>query len=306
MSEERVIRLLVESDGQRLDRYLARRLPDHSRTAVQRLIAEGRVLVNGLPTKAAYRPQVGDIVEIALPTVVEGGPRPEAIPLDIIYEDADLAVVNKPAGMVVHPAPGHPGGTLMNALMARYPELAAEGGERPGIVHRLDRDTSGLILVALNRATQWRLQRLFARRAVPKRYLALVEGTLQPLRGLIEAPVGRDPRCRQKMAVVQRGGRPARTAYRVREYLPGYTLVLVRPQTGRTHQIRVHFAAIGHPVAGDLIYGGRPVAGLQRQFLHAWRLTIPIPSTGEWRTFTAPLPADLEEVLRELRASRRA
>jgi 23S rRNA pseudouridine1911/1915/1917 synthase len=227
---------------------------------------------------------------------------PEAIPLDIVYEDADLIVVNKPAGLVVHPAAGHAHGTLVHAILARCPDLAGIGGAlRPGIVHRLDRDTSGLIVIAKNDAAQFALQRQFKNRTVEKVYLALVEGIPHQLHGRIEAPIGRDPRHRQRMAVVAHGGRPAQTDYRVVEVLGHHALIEVRPRTGRTHQIRVHLASLGYPVAGDRVYGRqRRLPALSRQFLHAWRLTLDLPSTGERRTFAASLPPDLRAVLRDL------
>jgi len=230
---------------------------------------------------------------------------PEAIPLTIVYEDSFLLVVDKPAGLVVHPAPGHPGGTLVNALLAHCPELASSGDRRPGIVHRLDRDTSGLILVAKSEKVRRALQRQFQDRQVHKAYLALLEGLLQPSMGRIEAPLGRDPHHRQRMAVMP-GGREAVTKYQVLELFThpvgpvagDYTLVEAEPLTGRTHQIRVHFASIGHPVVGDPVYGRRkrrlPVP---RQFLHAHLLGFDHPVTSEHLELEAPLPADLAALL---------
>ena len=222
---------------------------------------------------------------------------PEAIPLRIIYEDEDLLVVDKPAGMTVHPAPGQTRHTLVNALLAHCRDLSGVGGVlRPGIVHRLDKDTSGLLLVAKNDRAHADLSRQLKERAVEKGYLALVRGRMEQAEGVIEGAIGRDPRNRKRMAIVE-GGRPARTAYRVREYLDGMTLVEVAPSTGRTHQIRVHFAAAGHPIVGDALYG-KPSALVGRQFLHAYRLAFRHPRDGRHVAFESPLPPDLEEALR--------
>lgn len=301
----RQIELQVRSDGGRLDRFLADMLPELSRSAAQRLIDSGQVAVNGELVKASYKIRVGDQVVTFLPS--EGGAElvPQPIPLSIIYEDPVLLVVDKPAGMVVHPAPGHTEGTLVNALLARYPELASSGNERPGIVHRLDRDTSGLILVAKREKTRRALQQQFKDRSVDKAYLALLDGHLQPAWGRIEAPIGRDPHHRQRMAVLP-GGREAVTEYHVLEQAShktgpvagDYTLVEAGPRTGRTHQIRVHFASIGYPVVGDSIYGRRKShLPLSRQFLHAWKLGFKHPTTGERMNLDAPLPPELSFVL---------
>jgi 23S rRNA pseudouridine1911/1915/1917 synthase len=236
----------------------------------------------------------------------------DAIPLSVIFEDDALLVIDKPAGMVVHPAPGHRSGTLVNALLAYSPDLSAEAGDRPGIVHRLDRDTSGLIMVAKSDRVRRVLQRQFQEHRVHKTYLALLLGQLQPRWGRVCAPLGRDPMHRQRMAV-HAGGREATTEYQVLEYYGqaghqagpaagDYTLVRAEPETGRTHQIRVHFASIGHPIAGDAVYGRRRTSlPLERQFLHAWRLGFEHPMTGEDLAFEAPLPPDLASVLATLR-----
>ncbi len=303
---QRIVRWIVEDGGERLDRHLAQVLTDYSRSAVQKLIAEGVITVNSKVAKAGQQIEIGDVIECALSAPESGLPQPEPIPLDVIYEDRHLLVINKPAGLVVHPGAGRDSGTLVNAILAHCPELTKQGGERPGIVHRLDQDTSGLIVVAKNVAALEQLQGQFKNHQVEKVYLALLEGTLQPMHGLIDAPIGRDPRHRQRMAVVTSGGRPARTAYRVREYLGKYTFVEARPETGRTHQIRVHFAAIGYPVVGDPLYGRRKSSfRLPRQFLHAWQLTLVLPPGGERRTFTAPLPHDLQQVLETLKSEAR-
>lgn len=299
---ERIISLAFERGGERLDKALAAALPDLSRSQIQRLIKGAYVTVEGRVAKPSTRLEPGDRVIVRLPPPQPTALVAEAIPLDIVYEDADILVVNKPAGMVVHPAHGHASGTLVNAVLAHCPELEGVGGEqRPGIVHRLDKDTSGLIVIAKNDRAHRELQRQFKAREVAKAYLALVEGRVSPQRGIIEAPIGRDPVHRQRMAVV-RNGREAVTRYMVLETFPEYTLVEVEPVTGRTHQIRLHLAFIGHPVVGDRVYGRRKQRlNLNRHFLHAHRLTLTLPGTGERRTFIAPLPPELEAVLAELR-----
>ncbi len=290
--------------GERLDKWLARQLPGYSRTEIQRWIKEGLVRVNGRASKPGYKLEPGDVVEVDVPAPVPyEGVKPEPIPLNVLYEDEDVIVIDKPAGMVVHPAPGHASGTLVNALLYHFPDLEGIGGvERPGIVHRLDKDTSGLILVAKNSRAHRELQRQFKAREIEKAYLALVEGHLQPKVGRIEAPIGRDKRHRKRMAVV-RDGREAITEYTVIAYYGDYTLVDVRPLTGRTHQIRVHFAFIGHPLAGDTVYGRRKQKlkpWLRRHFLHAHRIRFRLPRTGQWVEFTSPLPEDLQHILDKL------
>jgi 23S rRNA pseudouridine1911/1915/1917 synthase len=299
--------------GQRLDRVVAAALPDLSRAYVQRLIDDGRVTLNGAPAKASAKLRPGDQVRVTEPPPTPVADlRPEPLPLAVVYEDAAVLVLDKPAGLVVHPAPGHPAGTLVNAILAHAPEVAMNGSQRPGIVHRLDKDTSGLMVVAKSDAARAALVEQFAGRAVLKEYLALVHG--QPAApAVIDAPIGRDPRNRQRMAVVA-NGRPARTEIDAVERFPGYTLLRARLHTGRTHQIRVHLAFIGHPIVGDPVYGRRatpltdaagrlrplPVA---RQFLHAARLGFTLPRRDEWREFTSPLPPDLVATLEALRAA---
>jgi len=299
----RQIELTVDNGGTRLDRFLAEQVADLSRSAVRRLIDSAQVTVNGEPAKASYKVRLGDVVVACVPQPEPIEPAPEAIPLGIVYEDQALIVVDKPAGMVIHPAPGHQSGTLVNALLAHCPDLAGYAGDaRPGIVHRLDRDTSGLILVAKNEHVRRALQRQFKARQVRKVYVALLEGHVQPAHGRIEAPLGRDPRHRQRMAVVP-GGREAITEYRLLASFAGggYSLVEAEPKTGRTHQIRVHLASIGHPVVGDRIYGRRRTRlPIPRQFLHAQRLGFTHPLTGQPLEFEAPLPDDLAAVLRLL------
>jgi 23S rRNA pseudouridine1911/1915/1917 synthase len=285
--------------GARLDRFLAERCPGLSRTHAQKLIADGLVTVDGKAARASLKLNTGDIIDVTIPPEAPSHLVPEAIPLRIVYEDADLIVVDKPAGLAVHPAPGHPAHTLVNAVLGRLPELAKDQETlRPGIVHRLDKDTSGLIVVAKNRAAQADLSDQFKSRTVVKNYLVLVKGSLTPETGIIEANIGRDPRHRQRMAVVT-GGRAARTEYCVLKYIGDFSLLEIKPETGRTHQIRVHLAAIGFPVVGDATYGV-PSPHLSRQFLHASKLGFNLPSTGEWVELQSPLPEDLERALKEI------
>ena len=305
MAEERVVPLVsftVEAGGERLDKITPTHVPDLSRATAQRLIKAGEVTVNGRPSKPSYRVQVGDEVVVRVPIEMPAPVVPENIPLDVIYEDDALLVVNKPAGMVVHPAYGHASGTLVNAVLAHCPQIADVGGpDRAGVVHRLDKDTSGLILIAKDGVTRAALQRQFKRRQVAKTYLALVEGQMQPREGVVEAPVGRDKRQRKKMAVV-RSGREARTMYRAIEYFANYTLLEVRPHTGRTHQVRVHLSWLGYPIVGDAVYGRHRQRLLRgRHFLHAARIRFSHPATSEEVEFEAPLPPKLADVLNQLR-----
>jgi len=299
--------LRVEEAAERLDRYLAERLPELSRSQVQRLIREGAVLVNGEPSRASHIPAPGDLIRVEAPDPQITTPAPEAIPLTVVYEDAYLLVLDKPPGLVVHPASGHHSGTVVNALLAHRPDIAAADldPQRPGIVHRLDRDTSGLLVVATTREVQAALQAACRGREVEKEYVALVHGRVEPEAAAIEAPIGRDPHNRQRMAVVPEGGRYALTRYQVLEYLPDSTLLTLRPATGRTHQIRVHLASIGHPVVGDRTYGprrGQPQA--PRQLLHASALRFTHPVTQQPVVIESPLPPDLQRVLERLRARR--
>lgn len=292
-----------EDAGSRLDVYLAREARELSRSYIQKLLAEGRVTVNGRAARASYRVKAGDVVILEIPELEGLDLAPEAVPLDIYYEDGDLLVVNKPRGMVVHPAEGNYRGTLVNALLYHCRDLSGISGvERPGIVHRLDKDTSGLLVVAKNDAAHLDLAAQLKERRVTRRYLALVHGWVKGDKGTIDAPIGRDPRDRQKMAVVARNAREAVTHYRVLERLGNYTLLELRLETGRTHQIRVHLAFIGHPVAGDPKYGPHRIHfGLEGQFLHAAVLGFNHPRTGAYLEFSAPLPLELEAVLRGLR-----
>lgn len=282
----------VDEAGERLDTFLAQRCPDLSRSRIQALAAEGFVAVDGAPSKPALRLRDGQTVSLVVPPPAPSTLVPQAMDLVVVYEDADLLVIDKPAGLVTHPAPGHPDRTLANAVLAHCPDLEGVGGEiRPGLVHRLDRDTSGLIVVAKNDAAQTGLSSQFKARIVSKAYLAVVTGHPEPERAIIDAPVGRHPRSRTRMAVVSTG-REAVTEYDVLRRLSGYSLVEARPRTGRTHQIRVHLASIGHPVAGDATYG-KPAPGLDRHFLHACRLAFDHPRTGNRLELESALPEDL-------------
>ena len=312
----RAVSLLVEpaAAGERLDRWLAARLPDLSRARLQALIADGAVRVDGSAARASARVKPGQSVEVSVPDPAAAVPQPEDIPLRVIHEDAHLIVIDKPAGLVVHPGAGTARGTLVNALLHRVEDLSGVGGVlRPGIVHRLDRGTSGLIVVAKDDAAHQHLARQFASRTVEKEYLAVVVGRPRRASGAIDAPIGRDPVHRKRMSVRAPRGRAARTTYVVEEPLAGAALLRVRIHTGRTHQIRVHLASIGHPIAGDATYGGRRAAAgaggglagaaatLDRPALHAARLSFTHPATGERVVFTSPLPEDLLALVERLR-----
>ena len=286
----------VDGGGDRLDSFLSQRCPDLSRSRIQALTVEGCVTVDGGTAKPATRLRQGQTVSLIVPPPAPSTLTPQAIDLRVVYEDADLLVIDKPAGLVTHPAPGHPDHTLANAVLAHCPDLEGVGGEvRPGLVHRLDRDTSGLIVVAKNDLAQAGLSGQFKDRTVSKVYLAVVTGYPNPERAIIDAPIGRHPRSRTRMAIVSTG-RDAVTEYDVTRRLRGYALVEARPRTGRTHQIRVHLASIGHPVAGDATYG-KPAPGLERHFLHAHRLAFDHPRTGRRLELESPLPNDLQAFL---------
>ena len=294
-------------NGERLDKVVAGRLEGVSRSYSSTLIENGQVLINGEPAqKPSHKLKTDDVVLVTLLPPEPSDLTAEAIPLTVVYEDADLLVVDKPAGMVVHPAPGHSGGTLVNALLAYVPGIELDMGDeaRPGIVHRLDKDTSGLIVVAKRRSAHEALAKQMAARTMHKEYLAVVRGKPRPASGVVDAHIARDPRDRQRMAVVS-NGRHARTHYVTDRVLNGYTLVRVTLDTGRTHQIRVHLASIGYPILGDPVYGKRTLKdasalGLTRQFLHAHKLGFTLPSSGEWVEFVSPLPEDLQGVLDRL------
>ncbi|MEZ0241517.1 MAG: RluA family pseudouridine synthase [Chloroflexota bacterium] len=302
----RVLRV-PDGPGGRVDRYVAD-ATGMSRSYVQKLISDGRLTAAGeaMRANAIVGPGTELRLDVPEPVALDLEPAPD-IAFDVIYEDADLLVIDKPAGLVVHPSAGHAGDTLVNALLARGGEGAwggIAGVQRPGIVHRLDRDTSGLLMVARTDAAQASIMAQLKARRVKKTYQALVQGNVSAAAGRIEAPIGRDPKHRQKMAVVP-DGRPSVTGYRVRERFAAWTLLELDLVTGRTHQIRVHLDAIGHPVAGDPVYGTgtsrRGPEGLDRLFLHAWRLELNSPSDGHVIRATAPLPPELSTVLDRLR-----
>jgi 23S rRNA pseudouridine1911/1915/1917 synthase len=299
---DKVYSLIADKQDARLDKYVCQTCPELSRTQVQKLIGKGYIMVNDRVTRAGLKLNLGDRVNIIIPPTPPSHPSPEALPLTIIYEDNDLLVIDKPAGLTIHPAPGHPSHTLVNAILAYLPDLPDTGDSlRPGIVHRLDKDTSGVMVVAKNNAAQANLMSQFKAHTVVKAYLALVKGHLTPEKGLIEAPIGRDPRNRKRMAVVTEG-KEARTQYQVIKYIDNYTLLEVRPETGRTHQIRVHLSAIGYPVVGDTTYGVKS-AYVSRQFIHACRLGFKLPSTGEYAEFTSELPTDLAKALEQIKGA---
>ena len=302
----RQLELELNSPGERVDKALSAAYPDLSRSQWQQLIRDGHVTLGGVPVKASQRLAGGELIRATLPPVAETDITAQEIPLDIIYEDDDFLAINKPAGMVVHPAPGHEEGTLVNAVLGHCPALEGVGGERrPGIVHRLDKETSGIILVAKNDGALRHLQRQFKRRTIKKRYVALVIGHIQPPQALVDAPIGRDPRHRKKMAVIPPGSsavaRAAQTEYRMLRTYGGFSLVECFPRTGRTHQIRVHLAFAGYPIAGDHTYGPRKQSlDLDRHFLHAASLDFRRPSDDAPFSLTAPLPRDLQLVLDRL------
>lgn len=315
---DQVIVITLDRPGDRLDKALSDAVPNISRTQLQRLISEGRVLLDDHPVKPGQRLRGGEQITISLPPIEPTTLVAEPIPIDVRYEDEDILVVNKPAGMVVHPAPGHQSGTLVNAILAHCPDIHGVGGERrPGIVHRLDKDTSGLIIVAKNDRALHLLQGQFKDREIKKVYLALVDGHFSQFEALIDAPIGRNPRDRKRMAVIPQGSsaktRSAQTAVRTLSYhslsiinkqsesAENFTMLECRPYTGRTHQIRVHLAFAGYPIVGDSIYGLRhPRITLDRHFLHAFSLTFRKPSDDAEITLTVRLPTELQEVLDSL------
>jgi 23S rRNA pseudouridine1911/1915/1917 synthase len=297
------IELVVEKVAARLrlDQFLARELPKFSRSRIQQLIRTEFVTVNGSPARPRDLVRAGDRIVLNEPPLEKIDIEPEAIPLDVIYEDDDLIVINKPAGLVVHPGAGHRDHTLVNALLHRFPKLSGIGGqERPGIVHRLDKDTSGCLVVAKNDEAHRGLSAQFAARSVEKIYLALVSGKLGRSAGTIKKEIGRHPVDRQRMSVRSRRGREATTEYRLIGSSNEMSLVECKLHSGRTHQIRVHLQHLGHPVLGDKVYGGRFAKVLQRQMLHAWKLGFEHPRTGEWKDFKAKLPLDFEDAIKSL------
>ncbi len=310
LNSARVVVVPAFAAGDRLDGFLQRHggEPDRSRSEWQRLIGVESILLNGYPTRPSERVVSGDRVAIASAAVSRplDLPPEDEVPFEVVYEDPAMIIVDKPSGVVVHPAPGNERGTLVNGLVARFPELRSpEGDLRPGIVHRLDKDTSGLLVIGRTLSAVADLQRQMQGRLTEKRYWLLVRGGIDEDEGIIDRPIGRDPRNRQRMAI-QADGRSSQTHFWVRERFSGWTYLEALLMTGRTHQLRVHFASIGHPVAGDATYGGRGVAlaGLQRQFLHAHLLRLRSPHDGVEHTFEAALPPELESVLGRLRGAR--
>ena len=313
--------LANESDqGRRLDAVVAAHLPGCSRSLAVNLITNLQILVDHQAKKPGYRVKCGDKILGRIPDPAQVEYKPEPIPLQILYQDSHIVVLNKQAGMVVHPAPGHSRGTLVNALLYHCPDLEGIGGEiRPGIVHRLDKDTSGTMVVAKNAAALENLAKQFKTRTVQKTYLALVYGEFRTEEGIITLPIGRHPVHRKRMSTVSRKGRTAETVWRVRKRLPGITLLELTLKTGRTHQIRVHCSAMDHPIVGDQVYRSRKwlkdkagsfsgessslftaLKSVPRQMLHAWRLGLTHPHTGERMTFESPIPEDMEAVMEKL------
>jgi 23S rRNA pseudouridine1911/1915/1917 synthase len=308
--------ILVDThdSGKRADTYVASRIPDCSRALAAELILKGEIRVQGKIKKPAYRLKAGEEIHGCIPSPEPVSYQPEPLEIRILYEDEYLIVINKAAGMVVHPAPGNYTGTLVNALLYHCPDLDGIGGKlRPGIVHRLDKDTSGALVVAKNALAQERLSFYFKSRTVKKTYLALVHGATKSDAGTISLPIGRHPVHRKKMSTCSKTGREAETNWKVRERFQGATLLEIALKTGRTHQIRVHCAAIHHPVIGDEVYGARKpgshlppqvsaaIQSAGRQMLHAWRLEFPHPLTGETMSFESPIPEDMEKLVERLR-----
>ena len=295
--------LTADRPGERADALLARLVPDLTRSAAQKLLERGAVTLNGGPARKNDRPDPGDVLEVVLPDPEPIDLVPQDNPLDVVYEDGDVIVVNKPVGLVVHPAPGHPDGTLVNALLYHCgTSLSGINGElRPGIVHRIDRDTSGLIIAAKNDRAHLALAAQLQDHSLARTYEAVAVGGLREDSGTVDAPIGRHPVDRKKMAIDRKNGREAITHWTVLARYPGYTHVECRLETGRTHQIRVHLASIGHPLLGDTVYGAKkPVPGLAGQCLHARRLRFVHPSTGEELELECPLPDWFQEVLRKI------
>jgi len=296
--------LTAQASGQRLDKYLVEEMADLSRSRIKELVQAGEVLVNGKKSKVSYKVQKGDLIQATVLPLEPLALEAENIPLDIVYEDEDVIVVNKPQGMVVHPAAGHPSHTLVNALLYHTRDLAdSPEGFRPGIVHRIDKDTSGLLMVAKNAAARESLEKQLAAKSNKRQYLAIVHGNFAEEEGTIDAPIGRNPKDRKQMAVVEKG-KSAVTHFKVLEQYQGYSLVECQLETGRTHQIRVHMAYIGHPLAGDPLYGPRKTLPGHGQFLHAKTLGFEQPRTGEWLEFSVQPPEIFQQTVADLRKKR--
>ena len=304
--EATTIELLVPKEAARLrlDQFLVRELPQYSRSRLQQLVRKKFVTLNGSPARPRDLVRSGDRVEVNEPPPEKIDNQPEAIPVDVLYEDEDLIVINKPAGLVVHPGAGHREHTLVNALLHHFPKLSGIGGkERPGIVHRLDKETSGCLVVAKTDEAHRGLSAQFEQRSVEKIYLALVSGRLRKNAGTVQEKIGRHPVDRQRMSTASRRGREAKTEYRVLSSSDEMSLVECKLHSGRTHQVRVHLQHLGHPVLGDKIYGKKQTAVFRRQMLHAWKLGFQHPGTGERNKFESMLPNDFEEVVKSLRPS---
>lgn len=314
------LRVKPSDEGQRLDVFVSSQLAGHTRTFVAGLIGKLHLCVNGQPKKPGYRVKSGDTISGVIPAPVPIELKAEPISLDILYEDDFIVVVNKQPGLVVHPAPGHDGGTLVNGLLYHCTDLGGIGGRlRPGIVHRLDKDTSGTLVVAKNDRAHTHLSRQFKVRRVQKEYLALVHGSVKSACGTIKLPIGRHPVDRKRMSTVSPGGRTAETHWKVDDQFQGFTLLAVTLKTGRTHQIRVHCAAMQHPIVGDKVYRPRKLEktiardrnqpdtilqvlkSAKRQMLHAWRLGFTHPYSGEWMLFESPLPQDMAQLIKKIR-----
>ena len=291
--------IVSENDAKlRLDHFLAKRLPQYSRSRLQQLIRNGFVRLNGASTRPRQIVRAGDKIDVRESPVEQIETRPQRIPLDILFEDDDLIVINKPAGLIVHPGAGQREHTLVNALLSHCTTLSGIGGkERPGIVHRLDKETSGCVVVAKNDLAHRELSRQFAERTVEKIYLALVAGKLRKPAGVMEERIGRHPVHRQRMSVTTKRGRTAKTEYRVVRSNEEASLIECRLHSGRTHQVRVHLHHLGHPVLGDKVYGARLIKNFPRQMLHAWKLAFRHPQTGEWKQFQASVPDDFKEAV---------
>lgn len=297
----------ADKDGERLDVFLVRQEPELSRAHIQKIIAAGDVLVDGKVRKANFKLKAGASVSFTMPEAAPIEVKPEDIPLDILYEDGDIIVVNKVRGMVVHPAAGVSSGTLVNALLYHCHDLSGINGEiRPGIVHRLDKDTSGVMVAAKNDRAHLDLAEQISAKSAHRSYLAVVHGNIKEEAGIIKGDIGRHPTDRKRMAIVQDNGKPAVTHFKVLERFGDYTLVECRLETGRTHQIRVHMTSIGHPLVNDPKYGSRKTPfGIKGQALHSRQLTLKHPATGEEMTFEAPLPEDMKKILAALRNRRK-
>lgn len=291
----------IKNESGRLDKFLADQLPDHSRSQIQGWIKDEQVTVNSEPSKANYKLQQDDVIALSIPEPVDIDAQPEDIAIDIVYEDKDVVVINKPQGMVVHPSLGHEGGTLVNALLYHIKDLSGINGKiRPGIVHRIDKDTSGLLMVAKNDVAHEKLAEQLQDKTAGREYIGLVHGVIQNDRGTIDAPIGRDPKNRKKYKVVE-NGKPSVTHFEVIERFNDFTLLKLNLETGRTHQIRVHLEYIGYRMAGDPLYGPRKTLEGPGQFLHAASLQFVHPATGERLSFSAPLPESFEETLDHIR-----